>query len=103
MARAGDASRAIRTAGTTNISVMRSSAMSPSNTAGSTSRRMMERPPRDIAHNAQPEPPMWNSGMATRLTVRSEMLNVSFADPIAVERLALVSMTPLGRPVVPDV
>ena len=64
---------------------------------------MIDRPPRDIAHSAQPDPPMWKSGMATRLTVSSEMLKVSPAEPIAVDRLALVSMTPFGRPVVPEV
>ncbi len=46
---------------------------------------------------------MWNSGMATRLTVSLRMLNVSPASPIAVDRLALVNMTPLGSPVVPEV
>ena len=41
--------------------------------------------------------------MATRLTVSASMLNVPAASPMAVARLALVSMTPLGNPVVPDV
>ena len=57
----------------------------------------------DMAQSAQPDPPMWNSGMATRLTVSSEMVKVSPAAPMAVDRLALVSMTPLGSPVVPEV
>ena len=56
-----------------------------------------------MAHSAQPEPPMWNSGIATRLTVSSVMLNVLPASEIAVDKLALVSITPLGSPVVPDV
>ena len=77
--------------------------MSWSSTPGSTSRRITERPPRDMPQRAQPEPPMWNSGMATRLTVSAEMLKVRPASDTAVERLALVSMTPLGSPVVPDV
>ena len=64
---------------------------------------MMDRPPRDIAQSAHPEPPMWKRGMATRLTVSSSMLNVSPASPTAVERFALVSITPLGNPVVPEV
>ena len=70
---------------------------------GSTSRKMTERPPRDMAHSAHPEPPMWNSGIATRLTVSSPMTKVCPASPIAVARLAFVSMTPLGSPVVPEV
>ncbi len=64
---------------------------------------MTERPPRDIALSAQPEPPMWNKGMATRLTVSSPMSKVFPAAATAVDRLALVNMTPLGSPVVPDV
>ena len=46
---------------------------------------------------------MWKSGMATRLTVSSVMENVMPASEIAVDRLALVSITPLGNPVVPEV
>ena len=46
---------------------------------------------------------MWNSGIATRLTVSSEMLKVFLAAAMAVERFPLVSMTPLGNPVVPEV
>ena len=46
---------------------------------------------------------MWKSGMATRLTVSSPMENVCPASDTAVDRFALVSITPLGRPVVPDV
>ena len=46
---------------------------------------------------------MWNSGIATKLTVSSVMLKVLPASEIAVDRLALVSMTPLGNPVVPEV
>ena len=41
--------------------------------------------------------------MATRLTVSSVMWNVTPASEMAVDRLALVSMTPLGSPVVPEV
>ena len=64
---------------------------------------MIDRPPRDMAHSAQPDPPMWKSGMATRLTVSGEMWKVTPASAMAVDRLALVSITPLGSPVVPDV
>ncbi len=54
----GVARTSIRTAGTTNISVIRSTAISSKSTFGSTSRKMTERPPRDMAHSAQPDPPM---------------------------------------------
>ena len=46
---------------------------------------------------------MWKSGMATRLTVSAVMPKVRPASDTAVARLALVSMTPLGSPVVPEV
>ena len=101
--RVGVASRNIRTAGTRNISVIPSGPRVRAGAAGSTSRRITERPPRDMAHSAHPDPPMWNSGIATRLTVSSPMVNVSPASPMAVARFAFVSMTPLGSPVVPEV
>ena len=56
-----------------------------------------------MALSAQPDPPIWKSGIATRLTVSSEMLKVSFAAAMAVDRLPLVNMTPFGSPVVPEV
>ena len=99
----GVASRIMSTAGTRNISVMRSVATRVRSRAGSTSRRITERPPRDMAQRAQPEPPMWKRGMATRLTVSSVMLKVIPASEIAVDKLALVNITPLGNPVVPEV
>ena len=89
----------MRTAGTRNISVMPLGLRSSSSRSdGSTSRRMTERPPRDMAHSAQPDPPMWNSGMATRLTVSSEMLKVSPASAIAVDEVGVGQHDPLGQP-----
>ena len=58
---------------------------------------------RDMAQSAHPDPPIWKSGIATRLTVSSEILKVLFAAAMAVDRLPLVSMTPFGNPVVPEV
>ncbi len=92
------------TAGTRKAWVMRSFSMSRRSSTGSMSRRITEVPPRDIPLNAQPEPPMWNSGMATRLTVSSRISNAS---PAASSNIAATlrfpSITPLGRPVVPEV
>ena len=51
---------------------------------------------------AQPEPPMWNSGMATMLTMSSLKPHCSLASGSSANRLSLLSITPLGRPVVPD-
>ena len=50
---------------------------------------------------AQPPPPMWNSGIATRLTVSGSNSQISLATGSSPKKLALVSMTPFGRPVVP--
>ena len=83
---------------------MRSAPTSLRISTGSMSRRITDVPPRDIPLKAQPLPPMWNSGMATRLTVRS---SISKAPPAAcssmTSRFLLASITPLGTPVVPDV
>ena len=68
------------------------------------SRRITDVPPRDMPHSAHPEPPMWNRGMATRLTTSS---SISKASPAAFSSmwwmLSFPSITPLGSPVVPDV
>jgi len=55
----------------------------------------------------QPAPPMWKFGIATRLT--SSLVQLFQAaggpnwPPRMPRRLALVSIAPLGRPVVPEV
>ena len=59
-------------------------------------------PPRASATLAQPDPPMWNSGIATRDTDVSSTSH-AFATSISPEQLPLVSCTPLGSPVVPEV
>ena len=51
---------------------------------------------------AQPPPPMWNSGIATRFTESGRKPPAVLSPSIAVKRFLFVSITPLGRPVVPD-
>ena len=62
---------------------------------------MTLRAPTYIPTSAQPLPPMWNSGIATRFTERSENPHMSTAAGSRASTLWLLSMTPLGRPVVP--
>ena len=59
-------------------------------------------PPLNMPAMAHPEPPMWNSGMATMLTMSSLNPHVSLASGSRANRLSLESITPLGRPVVPE-
>ena len=70
--------------------------------AGSGSGTTTSVPPRASATLAQPDPPMWNSGIATRETEVSSSSQGS-ATSMSTEQLALVIITPLGRPVVPEV
>ena len=90
------------TAGTKNPCVTLFSSMTFAIATGSTSRTMTSSHPAVRPTHAHPPPPMWNSGIATRLTESgrkpSRLLNPS----IAVKRFLFVSITPLGRPVVPD-
>ena len=51
--------------------------------------------------DAHPPPPMWNSGIATRLTLSGSNSHISRASGSRAKKLSLDSITPLGRPVVP--
>ncbi len=64
---------------------------------------MTECPPCDIPEIAHPVPPMWKSGIATRDTVSGAMSKTWSATSRIVEKLDAESMTPFGRPVVPEV
>ncbi len=100
----GVATSAMSTAGTRKAWVIRSAATKRRSSTGSMSRRITEVPPRDMPLKAQPDPPMWNSGIATRLTVRSSISNASPAARSSMTAtLRLASITPLGSPVVPEV
>ena len=50
---------------------------------------------------AHPPPPMWNSGMATRLTLSGANSHMSRASGSSAKKLLFDSITPFGRPVVP--
>ena len=51
----------------------------------------------------QPVPAMWNIGMTARLTRLSSNRHESATCSTPLKKLSLVSITPLGSPVVPDV
>ena len=70
---------------------------------GAKSRNRMEWPPTYIPTRAQPQPPMWKRGMATALTVVASKPQGGPTRGTSTPRLALVSMAPLGGPVVPEV
>ena len=77
--------------------------MISSTAAGWNSRTRIEWAPFHMAVTAHPEPPMWNRGMVTRTTEVASRLHSGDTGGMSVPRLRLVSMTPLGRPVVPEV
>ena len=57
-----------------------------------------------ITAAAQPQPPMWYSGIATRPRPPCRSSGTSKSNrPSRPVRLRLVSMAPLGSPVVPEV
>ena len=87
--------------GTKKPCVMRCLPMSVTISAGFTSRMMIDLQPSAMPAVAQPPPPMWKSGIATRLTVRSVNFQISAANGMSAKKLLLVSMTPFGLPVVP--
>ena len=53
--------------------------------------------------SAHPDPPMWKSGMQTRLIDLSSKPHHEPTNGTSVPRFAFVSMAPLGSPVVPEV
>src|SRR3954464_1249119 len=70
---------------------------------GSTSRNSTVWQPWNSPTIAQPEPPMWNIGMTAKFTESgvNRHDSVTFMTPL--KKLSLVSITPFGNPVVPDV
>ena len=58
--------------------------------------------PSDIPATAQPPPPMWNNGMATRFTESGPIPHMPLAIGRSANKLSLLSITPFGRPVVPE-
>ena len=64
-------------------------------------RKITEVHPSYIPAVAQPPPPMWNSGIAMRLTADSSLPDVLGGWQQA-EEVRVRELTPFGRPVVPD-
>ena len=89
------------TAGTRKAWVTPSAGISCTSAAGSSSRTITLRAPSYIPATAQPPPPMWNSGMATRFTESAPRPHMSAATGSRAKKLSFDSITPLGRPVVP--
>ena len=78
-----------------------SAGMSRTSAAGSSSRTMTLRAPSYMPATAQPPPPMWNRGMATRFTESRPRAHMSVATGSRAKKLSFDSITPFGRPVVP--
>ena len=92
------------TAGTMKASVIPSSDNTRRISAGTTSRRITVRHPKYRPTAAQPSPAMWNIGISARLTdCPGTNPQISPARRKVFIKLEVVSMTPLGKPVVPDV
>ena len=90
------------TAGTTKPWVMPCCWNNLTVDTGSKSRTMTEVQPSYIPATAQPPPPMWNSGMATRFIESGLSSQMVLAAGRRLKKLRFDSITPFGRPVVPD-
>ncbi len=81
--------------------------MKSSTLVGSNSRATTPLAPLTRPTTPQPVPPMWATGMATRLTSsgpqRFQSMSAWAASLRVARMLAWVSIAPLGRPVVPEV
>ena len=98
----GTPTRNCSTAGTRKALVTPSSAIVASSWSGTMSATRTTRAPNDMQTSAKPEPPMWNSGIATRPTDSVSKPQWSPTESSAANWV-WVSTTPLGRPVVPEV
>ena len=99
----GVISRNWMTAGTMNALVMPCSGIARRIAAGSTSRMTMLVQPKYSPTIDQPAPAMWNIGIIARFTLSGVNRHCSVIPVTWPKKLSLVSITPLGRPVVPDV
>ena len=61
------------------------------------------RHPCDSPASAQPDPAMWNIGITARFTDSGESSHEDAICSMPQKKLSFVSITPLGKPVVPDV
>ena len=82
-------------------------AMKSSTAPGSNSRATMPVAPLRKPIKPQPEPPIWATGMATRLMSSAvhtfQLMFAAFMILLVSMKLACVSIAPFGRPVVPEV
>jgi hypothetical protein len=90
-----------------NIFETRSFSMKSSTLKGSNSRATTPLAPFSSPTRPQPLPPIWATGMATRLTSSGPHWFQAIGSWAALRRrasrLSWVSIAPLGRPVVPEV
>ena len=91
------------TAGTKNALVTPNSGITCRMRAGSTSRRTTVRQPWYRPTIDQPEPAMWNIGITAMFTESLSNCHDSVTFMTPEKKLSLVSITPFGNPVVPDV
>ena len=91
------------TAGTRNALVTPCSGIARRIAAGSTSRMTTLVQPLYSPTIAQPAPAMWNIGITARFTLSGVNRHCAMIPVTWPKKLSLVSMTPLGRPVVPEV
>ena len=88
--------------GTQKASVTPSAAIVCRTGPGAKSRTITCRVPRAIPARAQASPPMWNSGMHTRLTSSGVKPQATEMSSSSTRRLVpLANIAPLGGPVVP--
>src|SRR3954451_10108736 len=91
------------TAGTNSALVTPNSGITSRMRAGSTSRRTTVWHPWNKPTIDHPDPAMWNIGITAMFTESLSNFHDSVTFITPEKKLALVSITPLGRPVVPDV
>jgi len=101
LSRSGTISVNCSSTGTTNACVMRCFAIICTISTGLISRTMTVVAPIAWPAVAHPPPPMWNSGIAAMFTVSGPKPQIWRANGSSAKKLSFVSITPLGRPVVP--
>ena len=98
----GTAQRNCSTAGTRKALVTPSCSMVSSSASGTMSATSTMRAPNESPTSAKPDPPMWNSGIAT---IATDWVSMPQCPPTesSAAKFACESSTPLAIPVVPEV
>jgi hypothetical protein len=99
---AGDSSIILRTAGTTVVMVTRCREISSSRRPGSAVLATTVCDPLASERRPSEEPVAWKTGMATRTQAASSTRVAAAISSLAI-KARLLNITPLGRPVVPEV